>query len=274
MFGGTRDCPWCAERIKMQALVCRHCGRDVPSLPVSQTPSAALAGTAGALAAPDVSGLGCGSVALVALIAPVLLFIGVSTSSAGSSIGAALLFCWPLSLLVSGCLGMASGSIAGVRSVALGGAFLACILCVAISAIGLQLFEPFGGTITVIDAPTSYDASAAWSAAFDFDPRRLTARAKMGLLLYVMLAEYPAAFALGFGLISAGLSFALVRLLRSGAQSALTAGLFVFLAGSGLGYIAVRTDPSRAARLTMELVPESTSGPLGTESRASVIQRR
>ncbi len=28
-----RDCPWCAERIKLAAIVCKHCGRDVPPPP-------------------------------------------------------------------------------------------------------------------------------------------------------------------------------------------------------------------------------------------------
>lgn len=28
----TRRCPWCAEEIQTAAVVCRHCGRDVPAL--------------------------------------------------------------------------------------------------------------------------------------------------------------------------------------------------------------------------------------------------
>lgn len=32
--GETRLCPWCAETIKRAAVVCRHCGRDVESVPV------------------------------------------------------------------------------------------------------------------------------------------------------------------------------------------------------------------------------------------------
>jgi rubrerythrin len=26
----SRPCPWCAEEILAQAIVCKHCGRDVP----------------------------------------------------------------------------------------------------------------------------------------------------------------------------------------------------------------------------------------------------
>lgn len=29
---GTRMCPFCAERIKKEAIVCKHCGRDVPAI--------------------------------------------------------------------------------------------------------------------------------------------------------------------------------------------------------------------------------------------------
>jgi hypothetical protein len=34
--GEIRPCPWCAETIKRAAVVCRHCGRDVESVPVDR----------------------------------------------------------------------------------------------------------------------------------------------------------------------------------------------------------------------------------------------
>lgn len=33
--GDTRQCPFCAEMIKPQAVVCRHCGRDLPAPPAA-----------------------------------------------------------------------------------------------------------------------------------------------------------------------------------------------------------------------------------------------
>lgn len=33
-----RDCPFCAERIKIAAIVCKHCGRDLASPPEAPPP--------------------------------------------------------------------------------------------------------------------------------------------------------------------------------------------------------------------------------------------
>ena len=36
--GELRRCPFCAEGIRPEAIVCKHCGRDVPALPVAPPP--------------------------------------------------------------------------------------------------------------------------------------------------------------------------------------------------------------------------------------------
>src|SRR4051812_47754793 len=39
--GGARNCPFCAEIIKLQAIVCPHCQRDLPKPPPKAPPKAA-----------------------------------------------------------------------------------------------------------------------------------------------------------------------------------------------------------------------------------------
>ena len=34
---GERKCPFCAEFIKKEAVVCKHCGRDLPENPIAET---------------------------------------------------------------------------------------------------------------------------------------------------------------------------------------------------------------------------------------------
>jgi hypothetical protein len=40
--GNLRKCPFCAEGVKPEAKVCRHCGRELPSMPVRVAPLNAL----------------------------------------------------------------------------------------------------------------------------------------------------------------------------------------------------------------------------------------
>jgi hypothetical protein len=43
--GETRQCPYCAEDVKVEAVICRFCGRDLPDIPESAAdePSGQLA---------------------------------------------------------------------------------------------------------------------------------------------------------------------------------------------------------------------------------------
>lgn len=34
----TRNCPFCAEEIKMKAALCKHCGKDVPAASATNMP--------------------------------------------------------------------------------------------------------------------------------------------------------------------------------------------------------------------------------------------
>jgi hypothetical protein len=36
--GEGKKCPYCAEIVKAEAIVCKHCGRDLPAIQVSETP--------------------------------------------------------------------------------------------------------------------------------------------------------------------------------------------------------------------------------------------
>lgn len=40
-FGDTKRCPFCAEDIKRDAIVCKHCGRDLPRAEAPTGPAAA-----------------------------------------------------------------------------------------------------------------------------------------------------------------------------------------------------------------------------------------
>ena len=40
----TRPCPWCAEPIKPQAVVCKHCGREVESIVLEALPTGTAEG--------------------------------------------------------------------------------------------------------------------------------------------------------------------------------------------------------------------------------------
>lgn len=37
--GESRKCPFCAELVKREALICKHCGKELPPVPATFTPA-------------------------------------------------------------------------------------------------------------------------------------------------------------------------------------------------------------------------------------------
>lgn len=63
-----RSCPFCAEDIQDAAIVCKHCGRDVPPRGTAPAPSAES--PAPAAAAPNKTAVGCVSILFLVVLLP------------------------------------------------------------------------------------------------------------------------------------------------------------------------------------------------------------